>query len=241
MARSRRIRVGSAGWQVPSVHRPLVGTDGSVLARYAARFDIVEINTSFYRPHAAGTWAGWAGQTPAGFRFSAKLPRAISHEARLQGCGPLLDRFSGEVSGLGRKLGGLLLQLPPSLVLEPRVANTFLAMLRRRFDCAVACEPRHASWFGAAADKLWERHDIARVAADPALGPEAARPGGSDRQWRYWRLHGAPRMYYSRYEDDVLDALVAQLRPGDWVLFDNTAHGHALGDAARLQDRLGSG
>jgi uncharacterized protein YecE (DUF72 family) len=237
MAESRRVKVGTAGWQVPAVHRPLVGSEGSVLARYAARFPIVEVNTSFYRPHASRTWEGWAAQVPAAFRFSAKLPRTVSHDARLQGCGPLLDRFRDEVSGLGRRLGGLLLQLPPSLVFEPRVADTFLAMLRRRFDCALACEPRHASWFAPAVDRLWTRHEVARVAADPALGPAAALPGGSGKHWRYWRLHGAPRMYYSRYEDTALDALAAQLKAGDWVVFDNTAHGHALGDAARLQDR----
>lgn len=239
MARRIGIRVGTAGWQVPAVHRPLVGAEDSVLARYAARFPVVEVNTSFYRPHAAATWAGWAAQTPPAFRFSAKLPKAISHEARLQRCGALLDRFRDEVAGLGRKLGGLLLQLPPSLVLEPRVADTFLAMLRRRFDCALACEPRHASWFGGAAERLWQRHGVARVAADPALGPEAAVPGGDTTQWRYWRLHGSPRMYYSSYDDGALDALAPRLRPGDWVMFDNTAHGHALGDAARLQARTG--
>ena len=235
MARQAPHRIGTAGWQGPSAHRGLVGAEGSVLQRYAARFDCVEVNTSFYRPHRAQTWEGWAAQVPARFRFSAKLPRDISHEARLQRCGPLLDRFRDEVSGLGRKLGGLLLQLPPSLAFDARVAETFLAMLRRRFDVALACEPRHASWFGAEADRLWARHGVARVAADPALGPEAARPGGSTKQWRYWRLHGAPRMYYSPYENAWLQALAPQLRAGDWVVFDNTAHGHALGDAARLQ------
>ena len=135
MARQAPNRIGTAGWQVPSAHRGLVGAEGSVLQRYAARFDCVEVNTSFYRPHRAQTWEGWAAQVPARFRFSAKLPRDISHEARLQRCGPLLDRFRDEVSGLGRKLGGLLLQLPPSLAFDARVAETFLAMLRRRFDC----------------------------------------------------------------------------------------------------------
>lgn len=235
MARQGSVRIGTAGWQVPSAHRAQVGSEGSVLARYAARFGCVEVNTSFYRSHRAETWAGWAAQVPASFRFSAKLPRDISHEARLQRCGPMLDRFRDEVAGLGRKLGGLLLQLPPSLAFDARVTETFLAMLRRRFDVALACEPRHASWFGAEADRLWTRHGVARVAADPALGPEAARPGGSEKQWRYWRLHGSPRMYYSSYEDAALQALAADLRAGDWVVFDNTAHGHALGDAARLE------
>lgn len=238
MASRQRIRIGSAGWQVPAVHRPLVGSEGSTLARYAARFDCVEVNSSFYRPHAARTWAGWAAQVPPSFRFSAKLPQAISHEARLQRCGPLLDRFRDEVSGLGRKLGGLLLQLPPSLAFEARVADTFLAMLRRRFDVGLACEPRHASWFTPAAEAVLLRHGVARVAADPAKGGDTFEPGGSTKQWRYWRLHGSPRIYFSQYEDAMLDALATRLRAGDWVVFDNTAHGHALGDAARLQARL---
>lgn len=238
MAGKRPIRVGTAGWQVPAMHRPLVGSEGSTLSRYAARFDCVEVNSSFYRPHAAKTWAGWAAQVPPGFRFSAKLPQAISHEARLQGCGPLLDRFRDEVSALGRKLGGLLVQLPPSLAFDARVADTFMAMLRRRFAVALACEPRHASWFEPAADAVLRRHGIARVAADPAKGSERFEPGGSAKQWRYWRLHGAPRIYFSQYGDAMLDTLAPRLRAGDWVVFDNTAHGHALGDAARLQAKL---
>jgi uncharacterized protein YecE (DUF72 family) len=239
MAARRPIRVGTAGWQVPAAHRALVGAEGSVLARYAARFGIVEVNSSFYRAHAARTWEGWGAQVPPTFRFSAKLPQAISHEARLQRCGPLLDRFRDEVAGLGSKLGGLLLQLPPSLVFEARVADTFLAMLRRRFAVGLACEPRHPSWFTPAAEAVLQRHEVARVAADPPKGSEDFTPGGSRRPWRYWRLHGSPRVYFSRYEDEVLDALAPRLRAGDWVVFDNTAHGHALGDAARLQARLG--
>ena len=84
------------------------------------------------------------------------------------------------------------------------------------------------------------RRWLARVAADPALAADAAQPGGSAKQWRYWRLHGSPRMYYSEYGDAVLRELAPGLRNGDWVIFDNTAHGHALGDAARLQDCLRS-
>jgi uncharacterized protein YecE (DUF72 family) len=48
-------------------------------------------------------------------------------------------------------------------------------------------------------------------------------------------------MYYSSYEPAALQALAAQLeqatrarRPA-WCIFDNTAHGHAMADAARLQ------
>lgn len=210
-----------------------------MLARYATRFDVVEINSSFYRPHQRKTYERWAASVPASFRFSAKVPRSITHDQRLQGAGPALDRFLDEVRGLGKKLGGLLVQLPPSLALDARAASSFLAVLRRRWQGAVACEPRHASWFGPAAEKLWQRYGIGRVAADPGPCDGSDRVGG-DGGWRYWRWHGSPRMYYSAYDAPALAALARDVQAsGDrrraWVLFDNTAHGHAIADAAALQ------
>ena len=226
-----------------SRHADAFGDGASHLARYATRFDVVEINSSFYRPHAPATYARWASAVPARFRFSVKLPQAITHDARLQGCGTALDRFAAEVTGLGRKLGGVLVQLPPSLVFEPRVASTFFAMLRRRLEAPVACEPRHPSWFEPRVEALWQRHGVDRVAADPARLPEAAQPGGAGR-WRYWRWHGSPRMYYDSYDDDRLRLLAKAItksavrRGSSWCIFDNTAAGHALPNALRLQEFL---
>ena len=163
-----RIRVGCAGWSIAAAHRALFGAGDSALARYATRFDLVEINSSFYRPHRRATYARWADAVPADFRFAVKVPRAITHDARLRATGPALGTFLEECGGLDRKLGCLLVQLPPSLAFDARAASTFFAMLRRRWDGRAACEPRHASWFAARADALLRRHRIARVAADPA-------------------------------------------------------------------------
>ena len=241
------VRVGCAGWSIPSRHAHLFGEGESHLARYATRFDVVEINSTFHRPHERRTFERWAASVPAGFRFSAKLPKWITHEARLQGSGDALTEFFESVAGLGAKLGGVLVQLPPSLAFDARLADRFFAMLRRRCAVRIACEPRHASWFEPAVDGLWNRYEIARVAADPAPVPRAANPGGAGAtaRWRYWRWHGAPRMYYSRYEDQVLQALAqvvareGRARAPAWCIFDNTAHGHAVDDAARLQACLG--
>ena len=241
------VRVGCAGWSIPSRHAHLFGEGGSHLARYATRFCITEINSTFYRAHRRQTFERWAREVPAGFRFSVKLPRAITHDARLRGVGDALSAFFEQVAGLGRKLGGVLVQLPPSLVFDARTASTFFAMLRRRTAVPVACEPRHASWFDAAADALWPRYGVVRAAADPARLPAAARPGGDAGAWSYWRWHGSPRIYYSAYGDGALAPLAGALRdagrPGApaWCILDNTAAGHAIADAARLQSMLGDG
>lgn len=235
------VRTGTAGWSIASVHRGLFGPGDSALARYATRFDVADINSSFHRPHRRETYARWADTVPARFRFAAKLPRTITHDHRLRGALPLLDAFLAQAGGLGDRLGCLLVQLPPSQAFDARVAGTFFAGLRRRWDGGVACEPRHASWFAPRVDALWQRHAIARVAADPAPVPGAGEPGGHA-GLRYWRWHGAPRIYYGAYDAEVLAALAARVRAdlpprGEaWVIFDNTAHGHATPNAADFQD-----
>jgi uncharacterized protein YecE (DUF72 family) len=212
----------------------------SLLHRYAAVFSALEINSSFHRPHRPTTYARWADSVPDGFRFAVKLPRSVTHEARLAGTVPLLERFLAEVGGLGTRLGVLLAQLPPSLDFDRQLAAGFFDDLRERYSGPVACEPRHPSWFTGEAEALLRSRRIARVAADPAVVPDAARPGG----WpglAYWRLHGSPRMYYSAYSGAELDRVVAALAgvTGEaWCIFDNTAGGAAAGQALDLVARI---
>jgi uncharacterized protein YecE (DUF72 family) len=240
-----RIRIGTAAWAIPREYAGEFGDGPSVLARYATRFDAVEINSSFYRPHRVSTYARWADSVPPGFRFSVKLPQEISHTLALRGAGPALDRFLAQVTGLGDRLGCLLLQLPPRQAFDARVAATFFGMLRRRTDVPMTCEPRHASWFAPAADALLTRYGISRAAADPARVPAAGQPGGNPAT-PYFRWHGSPRTYYSAYEAPALEVLAEQVRTAarssaiTWVVFDNTAHGFATRDALRLQALLRS-
>ena len=241
------VRIGCAGWSIPSRDAPLFGNEGHHLARYATRFDCVEINSTFHRSHRRATFERWAASVPPGFLFSVKLPRTITHDARLERVCGLLTTFFDDASGLGTAFGGVLVQLPPSLGFDAAVAARFLGMLRRRWQGPVALEPRHAGWFTPAAQALLQRHRVARVAADPAAVAGAGVPGGAgvDARWRYWRWHGSPRRYYSRYEEAALRALASSLvaaahaRAPAWCILDNTAHGHAIGDAARLQAFVG--
>ncbi|MDR7117949.1 DUF72 domain-containing protein [Caulobacter sp. BE254] len=231
------IRIGTAGWSFPRT-LDVFPAEGSGLERYAAVFNSVEINSSFYRPHQRKTYERWAGLTPAGFRFAVKVPRTITHARRLVDCGEPLARFLEECGGLGDKLGPLLIQLPPSLAFDAGTVEHFLRRWRQATRAATVLEPRHATWFEAPAQALLQTFEIARVAADPAVVPAAAQPGG----WStlaYRRLHGSPAMYATPYDDGRLEPLAEQVASEtrsieSWCVFDNTQFGAATTDALRL-------
>ena len=234
-----RLRIGTAGWSIPSDVAHRFPSDGSSLERYAARFGAAEINSSFHRPHRPSTYARWAGTVPADFRFSVKLPKTITHEAKLVGCAELVAAFLEESAGLGERCGPLLVQLPPSLAFDAAVADAFFRLL----PGPVVCEPRHPSWFEPAVNAWLAERGVARVAADPALAPGAEMPGGWP-ELAYFRLHGSPRTYWSHYEEPALQLWAGRVRVSllaaheVWVMFDNTAGSGAAGNALRLSELL---
>jgi uncharacterized protein YecE (DUF72 family) len=237
-----QIYIGTAGWSIPRAEQRRFPAGDSHLARYAQVLTAVEINSTFHRPHRAATFERWAASVPRTFRFSVKLPRTITHDQKLAGTAALLKSFLADLAPLGARLGCLLVQLPPSLAFDVRIARAFFTLLRKRFDRGVALEPRHASWFETQADYLLNDFDVARVAADPPRVAGGGEPGG----WlglAYYRLHGSPRMYYSSYEDDYLAALAGQLealrrrRIPTWCIFDNTTLGAGTSNALDLIER----
>ncbi|MBP0447341.1 DUF72 domain-containing protein [Roseomonas sp. SSH11] len=236
-----RSYIGTAGWSIPKQHTDAFSDEGSHLERYASRFPAVEINSSFYRPHRPATYARWAASVPEGFRFAVKVPRTITHERRLKETAEPLQRFLNEAVALGGRLGPLLVQLPPSLRYDEGIVESFFEELRTRFGGLVTCEPRHRSWFTGEGDAHLARFEVARVAADPAVVPAAAEPGG----WPglvYFRLHGAPKVYYSPYSAEVIAETAERLRGAvreggeAWCIFDNTALGEATRNALETLD-----
>lgn len=231
------IHVGTAGWNIPRVHKTRFPDSGSQLQRYAARLNAAEINSSFYRPHSVGTYERWAAAVPGDFRFSAKIPKVITHERGLMRAREPLGRFLEEITGLGSRLGPLLVQLPPSHQFDARRVGRFFELLRARHEGPVVCEPRHASWTTKVAEALLVRFRVARVAADPPRAGGLEAPGG----WPgvvYFRWHGSPRPYFSAYSMEQLRALVVKLSEcasDAWCVFDNTGSGSAAGNALDLR------
>jgi uncharacterized protein YecE (DUF72 family) len=233
------LRIGIAGWQLGAEQRRHAPETGTHLERYAKVFNCVEITSSFYRSHQHRTYTRWAGSVPDDFRFSVKLPRTITHEAKLIEAMPQLEGFLGEVAALGGKLGPLIVQLAPWHAFDAVTVDAFFTDFRRRFQGAIACEPRHASWFDGRADGLLAAHRVSRIAADPVLHHGADTPGG----WQvpaYFRWHGSPVVYRSGYSGQAIAALADEVRrhPEVWVIFDNTMLGRAFFDAISLRDSL---
>jgi uncharacterized protein YecE (DUF72 family) len=234
--------IGTAGWNIPRAHRTRFRTSGSQLERYASRLNATEINSSFYRPHAFGTYERWAASVPRRFKFAVKVPKLISHERLLTRARDPLKRFLDETAGLGAKRGPLLLQLPPSFAFDARRTGRFLDVLRKLYEGVVVCEPRHLTWTTTRATRLFENFRIARVGADPPRAPGLHEPDG----WRgvtYFRWHGSPRAYISPYSPESLSERRSRItmrpkRAEIWCIFDNTGSGAAAGNAMDLVNLL---
>lgn len=143
-----RIWIGTSGYNYPEWRGsfyPEKMKPADMLPFYAAAFDTVEINYTFYRMPNAKTIDGWASATPADFRFVLKAPKRITHEKRLKDYGDTLAVFVRLASGLEERLGPLLFQLPPNLKKDLPRLEAFLDDLP---DTAKAAfEFRHESWF----------------------------------------------------------------------------------------------
>jgi uncharacterized protein YecE (DUF72 family) len=245
MADFAGIRIGTAGWSIPRQSAVRFNSAGSHLARYSRQLSCAEINSSFYRPHAVSTYAKWREATPEDFRFAVKMPRVITHELKLQRARQVFADFLTQSDGLGRKRGPILVQLPPSLSFDALVVADFFDGVRAVYEGPMVCEPRHPTWFAPAAASLLERYRVARVAADPPLPSAGLSPDG----WpglAYFRLHGSPAMYWSRYDDAFVATLSARLvslaqAAEVWCIFDNTASGAAIENAWELRERCGCG
>ena len=232
------LRIGTAGWSIPRASSASFEFVGTHLQRYSSVYCCCEINSSFHRPHAFATYAKWRNSTPGNFRFAVKLPKTITHTLKLRDARAPVVAFLEQTGGLREKRGPILVQLPPSLSFDASVAIPFFDLVRSVYDGALVCEPRHATWFSSEVAALLTQYRISRVAADPPTVPDAAVPGG----WSglaYFRLHGSPRMYWSRYEVSAVTALAAAVHRAAaasevWCIFDNTASGAAIDNALEL-------
>jgi uncharacterized protein YecE (DUF72 family) len=157
------IYLGTQGWSykdwVGSFYPP--GTRASdYLEMYARIFNAVELDTTFYATPPATRVDAWERGTPPGFQFTAKTPRAITHDQRLVSAGNEMREFVDVMTLLGPKLGAILIQMPPDFSTQEQPAlERFLEALPH--GPCYAVELRHRSWLREETADLLRQYDAA--------------------------------------------------------------------------------
>jgi uncharacterized protein YecE (DUF72 family) len=172
-----------------------------MLAHYATRLAVVEINNTFYRMPTAAAIQGWRSQVPDSFRFAIKAPRRISHIKRLRDCGEEVAYLLRALVDLEPCLGSLLVQLPPHARCDEAALAGFLREIPE--SQKVAFEFRNESWHVPAVFKLLESRNAALVQSEMDESFELL-PWTAD--WAYLRLR---RVVYTT---DDLRAWLDRLR-----------------------------
>lgn len=287
------IRIGVSGWSYDSWRNGRFYPDDlprrAELEYVTRRFPAVEINGSFYSLVKPDSWIRYADAAPDDFRFAVKGSRFITHMKSLKDARtPLANFLASGVLRLEEKLGPILWQLPERAADAGRLKSFIdllpddterASRLARRHDHRLTgrasfvshsnrpvrhgLELRNERLFTDDIVRHCRARDIALVVSDS--GGKWAYTEEQTAAWTYVRLHGAPRVYASRYSDQRLDHWADRIldwhrgtvpddadritdldRPAGgadrdvWVFFDNDQKGNAPLDARRLVDRLGS-
>ena len=114
--RAAKVKLGTCAWNFEDwrdVFYPAGLASNQQLPYYAHYLPLVEIDSTFYHTPRLDVVAGWADRTPDDFVFTAKMPKQITHEARLRFCERELTAFLGSLRPLGEKLGAILIQFSP--------------------------------------------------------------------------------------------------------------------------------
>ena len=228
--------IGTSGWQYrhwKDRFYPKSVPQRAWLEFYADRFQTVESNNAFYMLPKPETFKAWADRTPDDFVMAVKANRYLTHIKRLRDPAEPVERFVANATKLGRKLGPILVQLPPNLKADLDSLDETL----RRFGkvAPIAVEFRHDSWWTDETRSLLERHSAALCLADRNSKPVTALWKTTD--WCYLRFHeGAanPHPCYGRTSLRTWAERIAEVWGPDadvWVYFNNDPIGCALRDA----------
>lgn len=234
-----RLRVGTSGfaykeWKGSFYPKEL--KDAGFLSFYAARFDTVEINNTFYRMPKPELLQAWSAQVADGFAFVLKAPQKITHIRRLKPeCGPDLEFFTTTARTLGPRLGPILVQTPPNLKLDIERFDGFLALLPK--DLRFAFEFRNPTWFDEAVHARLRAAGHVLVASDTDDSGDEGAPLVATAPWAYLRLRR------SGYDDDALRGWHQRLRGlgalEAWVFFKHEDAGTGPKLARRFLDFAG--
>jgi uncharacterized protein YecE (DUF72 family) len=234
--RQGELRVGTSGYQYRHWRGdfyPRGLPTARWLAHYTRRFDTVEINNTFYNLPEPRTFDDWREAAPPGFLFALKYSRYGTHMKHLKDPEAALGPFLERAERLGRRLGPILVQLPPRWSADPGRLDAFLRAAPRRHRFAV--ELRDPSWLCDEVFDVLRRRRAALVIHDLIEG----HPVELTADWTYLRFHG--RRYGGSYSPQALSGQARRIRRWRgrghdvYAYFNNDVGGHAPRNAADLR------
>lgn len=148
-AGKQKLYVGCISWTYPDWNGPFYPSgarSSELLSLYSKIFDLVEVDSSFYRTPSSNAVKQWKDRTPSNFKFTVKMPKRISHEAKLQKIENELEYFENTILGLGEKLACVFVQLSPSFKFDSDFAKLESFLDKTNPALRYAFEFRNNSW-----------------------------------------------------------------------------------------------
>jgi uncharacterized protein YecE (DUF72 family) len=226
------IRIGISGWRYEGwqgTFYPEGLSQKKELQFASSHLNSIELNGSFYALQKPASFKSWNDDTPDDFVFSIKAPRFITHIRRLKDCeGPIANFCAQGILRLGKKLGPVLWQLPPSFKFEAELFETFFKLLPHTHKEAANIGANHDRWMNGRAwleverdaplrhaveirnksfvneefISILRKHRVALVVADT---PQWPRLFDITADFMYCRLHGSEKLYASGYTPEAID------------------------------------
>jgi len=243
----KRIHIGTSGWSYKhwrDIYYPPKLASSKWLPFYAQSFSSTEINGSFYRLPSQETVMKWMEQVPKNFVFCPKMSRYLTHMKKLNDPEEPLERFFGIFEPMKKRMGPVLIQLPPILKFNYDTADYFFSLLKKQYrGYQFVVEIRHTTWLEEDSLTLMTKYDIGFVISQshnefPYLEAITAKN-------IYVRFHGPKELYASPYTDEMLNDFAKKFRrwikEGHtiWAYFNNDVYGYAIEDAKRLMKMVG--
>lgn len=210
------------------------------LEYYAGQFRTLELNSPFYHLPSREVFESWHQRTPPDFVFAVKASRFITHIRRLNDCEEPLALLVERAEGLGKKLGPMLFQLPPSAKPDLALLERFLALLPHGREHVF--EFRDPQWFADEVYALLRRYHVALCIAVSPIEPEPEPIITGP--FAYLRMHAGMGDEGDFTEEELTrwSRVVDKLREAgtpSYVYFNNDWRGFAVRNASRLREMLG--
>lgn len=257
--------IGTAGWSYEDwegiVYPAKKGRGFHPLIYLANYINIVEINSTFYRPASPALAVSWLKKVEGhpDFLFSVKLHQVFSHQRKDYSQRDVDDFKAGiELLRVRNRLAALLIQFPWSYARTPANEDYLLRLFGLFSGYPLALEIRHSSWDTPGFYDMLRANGAAFCNIDQPVFKNSIEPSAvsTNPDFAYVRLHGRNYKNWFReeagrddrydylYTKDELDGWIDRIRELGtksgkvYVITNNHYRGQAMANALQIRNMI---